>query len=97
MTNNVHHESAFDVQVDQFLACAYELAARRLEGIEEAARELVVLSARNLSVIERARRVIAARVAANPDLASRQVESLIRRALEVGMPTWRFVDTGEVP
>lgn len=90
-------ELAFVERVDRLLACAYEFAAQPLDGIEEAAKELAALSADDLAIIERARRLTVARLMAHPDRATKQVDSLIRRAIEVGLSRWSFEDTGEIP
>jgi hypothetical protein len=48
-------------------------------------------------VIERAVRVVAERVRRNPTHANKQVASLIRRAIELGMYRWKWADTNPVP
>jgi hypothetical protein len=97
VTGARHSDRTFEARVDRLLARAYQLAALPLEGIEEAAKELVGLSADDLAVVDQARRLTAARVANNPTVQTKQVAALIRRAIEVGMSRWRFDDTGEVP
>jgi len=83
-------------ELDCLLDRAYELAASRLEGINEAALELADLTGDRL-VIERAYRVVAARVRTQPSHANKQAVSLIRRAIEVGMERWTWSETKPVP
>lgn len=86
-----------DPAVERLLARAYELAASGLEGIDAAALELAELSGDSVAVIDAARRTVAARLAAAPDHAGKQVASLIRRAIELGHWRWEIVETNEVP
>lgn len=86
-----------DDRVLALLARAYQLANSDLEGINEAAEELVAMSGEDLAVISKARRMVLERVAAGPDRATRQVASLIRRAIELGGSRWRWDDTRPVP
>ena len=86
-----------DGQVAALLARAYQLANSDLEGINEAAEELAAMSGEDLAVISKARRVVLERVAAGPDHDTRQVNSLIRRAIELGGWRWRWEDTGPAP
>jgi hypothetical protein len=79
------------------LARAYQLADSELEGIDEAAQELAAMTGDDLTVIDRARRLTIDRLAESPDRATKQVASLIRRALEVGMSRWHWDDSAEVP
>jgi hypothetical protein len=86
-----------DDRVAALLARAYQLANSQLEGINEAAEELAAMSGDDLTVISKARRVVLARMAGNPDRATNQVASLIRRAIELGGWRWRWDETGPVP
>ena len=87
---------ALDDQLQQLLNRAYEIAASQLEGINEAALELAALVG-DRRVIERAVRVLAERVHEHPTRANKQVASLIRRAIELGMSRWDWADTKPVP
>ena len=84
-------------RVDRLLVRAYQLAESELEGINEAALELADLAGDDVAVIDQARRVVAARIAARPDHLTKQVGSLIRRALELGHWRWEIPETNEVP
>ena len=75
----------------------YELAASQLEGINAAALELADAAGGNRRVMERAFRVVAERVRVDPSHANKQVASLIRRAIELGMWRWDWDDTRPVP
>ncbi len=97
MTNRpVADGIAAEDQLRRLLDRAYELAASHLEGINEAAVELAGLTDER-RVIERAVRVIAGRVRREPNDANKQVASLVRRAIELGMYRWKWVDTQPVP
>jgi phosphohistidine phosphatase SixA len=87
----------FDDRVTALLARAYQLAESHLKGIDEAAEELAKMSGEDLTVISQARRVVLERMAAGSDRATKQVLSLIRRAIELGGWRWRWEDTGPVP
>ncbi len=95
MASNEIAES--DVQLRGLLDRGYELAARQLEGINEAALELAGAAGDDRRVMERAFRVVAERVRVNPNHANKQVASLIRRAIELGMWRWEWDDTQPVP
>jgi hypothetical protein len=86
-----------DDRVTALLARAYEFADRHLEGIDEAAEELAEMSGEDLTVISQARRMVLERMAGRPDRATKQVVSLIRRAIELGSWRWHWEDTGPVP
>ena len=86
-----------DDQLRDLLDRGYELAASRLEGINEAALELADAVGDDRRVMERAFRVVAERVRVEPSHANKQVASLIRRAIELGMWRWDWDDTRQVP
>jgi hypothetical protein len=86
-----------DDQVRGLLDRGYELAVRPLEGINEAALELAGTAGDDRRVMERAFRVVAERVRVDPSHANKQVASLIRRAIELGMWRWQWDDTWPVP
>ena len=86
-----------DGQLRHLLERGYELAASQLEGINEAALELADAAGDNRRVMERAFRVVAERVRVEPSHANKQVASLIRRAIELGMWRWDWDDTRHVP
>jgi hypothetical protein len=85
-----------DDQLRILLNRGYELAASRLEGINEAAVELADAAGDDRQVVERAIRV-AERVRVDPSHANKQVASLLRRAIELGMWRWDWDDTRQVP
>jgi hypothetical protein len=87
----------FADDLDRLLQRAYELAAGHLEGINEAAFELAEVAGDDRRVVERAVRVVAERVRVDPSHANKQVASLIRRAIELGMGRWQWSDTDPVP
>jgi hypothetical protein len=84
-------------QLQRLLERGYEFAASQLEGIDEAALELADLAGDDRRTIEQAFRVVAARVRREPSHANKQVASLIRRAIELGMWRWEWEDTKPVP
>ena len=86
-----------DFDAARLLLEAGEIAEGSLEGIEDGARQLVELSGGDIAVISRARRVAAAQMEANPSALNKQIVSLIRRALEVGMDRWTMHETGPLP
>lgn len=86
-----------DHRAERVVVRARELAGSGLEGIEEAAAELAGLSDGDGRVINRARQIAAARLAAAPSTENKQVAALIRRSIEVGMSRWGFEETGPVP
>jgi hypothetical protein len=86
-----------DGQLRDFLDRGYELAASHLEGINEAALELADAAGDDRRVMERAFRVVAERVRVDPSHANKQVASLIRRAIELGMWRWYWDDTRPLP
>jgi len=85
------------VESTRLLARVDEMAAQRLEGIEDAARTLVESSGGGLAVVSAARRLAVARVEADPSIHNKQVLALIRRAIELGMFRWQMDDTHPVP
>ena len=76
---------------------ARALAEGPLSGINEAAGELAGLAGDDRRVIERALRLASHRVKGDPGRTNKQIESLIRRAMEVGMGRWEWPDTNPVP
>jgi hypothetical protein len=74
-----------DDQLRDLLDRGYELAASRLEGINEAALELADAAGDDRRVMERAIRVVAERVRVDPSHANKQVAPPLRRAIELGM------------
>jgi hypothetical protein len=88
--------SRIDPAVDKLLALARELAESPLEGINEAAEELAVLG-QDRRVIERAIRAAREQAHADPTPTNKQIASLIRRAVELGMSKWDWDDTKPVP
>ncbi len=84
-------------RAERVLVRAYELAASDLEGINEAALELADLCGDDVAVLNEARKLTLARLASEPDHATRQVASLIRRAFELGNWRWEIDETREVP
>lgn len=86
-----------DEVLELLLARAYELAATKLQGINEAALELADLAGEDGRVMEHAFRVVAHRVRADPNHANKQVASLVRRAIELGMFRWEWDVTDPVP
>ena len=89
--------TAANDQLRRLLDRAYELAASQLEGINEAAVELADLTGDDRRVVELAFRVVAERVRREPTHANKQVASLIRRAIELGVWRWEWADTKPVP
>jgi hypothetical protein len=83
-------------QLCRLLDRAYEFAGSDLEGINEAAIELAQLTDQSW-VMERAFRIAAERVRDDPTRVNKQVASLIRRAIELGMYRWKWLDTNPVP
>jgi hypothetical protein len=79
--------------VARLLARADELAESCLEGIEDAARELAELAGNDAAAVSEARRVVTRRLESDATRHNKQVMSLIRRTLEVGMARWRMQDT----
>ena len=86
-----------DSKLSHLLERGYELAASQLEGINAAALDLADAAGGNRRVMERAFRVVAERVRVDPSHANKQVASLIRRAIELGMWRWNWDDTRPVP
>jgi hypothetical protein len=85
-----------DDQLRRLLERADAFAASHLEGINEAAVELAQLTDQS-RVMARAVRIAVERVRCDPSRANKQVASLIRRAIELGMYRWKWVDTKPVP
>lgn len=86
-----------EVRLARMLTRAYELAVSHLDGINEAALELADIAGDDGRVMERAVRVVAARVEVAPTRVNKQVASLVRRAIELGMDRWTWADTKPVP
>lgn len=83
--------------VERLLRRAYELAESSLDGINQASLELADMSGEDVAVLDAARHLIGERLATRPDHATKQVASLIRRALELGNWRWTIEETNEVP
>lgn len=81
-------EVAIELRVDAVVGRAFRLAGQPLEGIESASKELVELTGGDRRVLERARRVALGLSEADPSKLTRQVASLVRRALELGQWEW---------
>ena len=79
--------------VSRLLIRAVELSRSQLEGIEEAAHELVGMTAGDVRVIMEARRFASSCLSSDATTENKQVVSLIRRAVEVGMSQWSMEDT----
>lgn len=77
-------------RADALLGMAFRLAGEPLEGINEVAEQLASLAEDDRHVLERARRVSLRLAERSPSDLTRQVVSLLRRALEVGH--WRWED-----
>ena len=77
-----------DAAVEKFLAEAYEIARAPISAFNDAAEVLAAKADRDRRVIERARRVVQSRLDAEPDRLTKQVSSLLRRALELGEWDW---------
>jgi flagellar biosynthesis/type III secretory pathway protein FliH len=81
------HED-LDAAVEKFLAEAYEIAQSPISAFNDAAAALATKADRDRRVIERARRVVQSRLDTEPDHLTKQVASLLRRALELGEWDW---------
>jgi hypothetical protein len=81
------HED-LDAAVEKFLAEAYEMAQSPISAFNDAAEALAAKADRDRRVIERARRVVQDRLQTEPDHLTKQVLSLLRRALELGEWDW---------
>jgi hypothetical protein len=77
-----------DAAVEKFLAEAYEIAESPISAFNDTAVALAAKADRDRRVIERARRVVQSRLETEPDHLSKQVASLMRRALELGEWDW---------
>jgi hypothetical protein len=83
-----------DARVAGLIERAYALAGQELEGIDDAARELARAADGDVEVAAAAIRRIRSAVAEGPegaaaaDRATKQVASLLRRALEIGEWNW---------
>jgi hypothetical protein len=77
-----------DARVELVLARARRFADDDLEGIEEAAKDLARLAGGDVAVVAGARQRAVRAVADDPGRHSKQVLSLIRRAMEVGDWDW---------
>ena len=82
-----------ETAVARLLTRADELARGYLEGIEDAAHQLVELAGGDISVVSEARRLAAARLGSDASTQNKQVMALIRRTLEVGMGEWSMDET----
>ncbi|MHB8505950.1 MAG: hypothetical protein ACYDEN_09575, partial [Acidimicrobiales bacterium] len=80
--------ASVDERAGELVERAATIASGTLEGIEDAARELAAMTAGDLRVLERARRLALSRLETAPDHSSRQIAALLRRALEVGTWSW---------
>ena len=78
-----------DAAVEKFLAEAYETAQAPISAFNDTAAALATKADRDRRVIERARRVVQSRLETEPDHLTKQVASLLRRALELGEWDWR--------
>jgi hypothetical protein len=83
-------------RAQQVLVRGHELARLPLESIEQAAAELVELSAKNSDAVTHAYRVARSQLEADPSTENKQVVSLIRRSIEIGMGHWSFEETGSL-
>jgi hypothetical protein len=77
-----------DAAVEKFLAAAYELAQSPISAFNDAAEALAGKADRDRRVIERARRVVQTRLQTGNNHLTKQVLSLLRRALELGEWDW---------
>ncbi len=83
-----HRQKNLDAAVEKFLAEAYEVAQSPIWAFNDAAESLAAKADRDRRVIERARRVVLSRLQAEPDHLTKQVSSLLRRAIELGEWDW---------
>lgn len=90
-------EDELEGRVTALLGRAHEIAAGHLDGINDAAEELAALTQGDLRVLYLARRTALQQLASRPDRETRQVISLIRRALEVGDWPGQWDNTQHVP
>ena len=74
--------------VDAFLAEAYEVSRRPIHAFNDTAVALAARANRDVRVVERARREVQHRLDQHPDHLTKQVASLLRRALELGEWDW---------
>ena len=77
-----------DAAVDGFLVEAYEISRAPILAFNDTAVALAAKANRDRRVIEGARRVVQNRLEVHPDHLSKQVASLLRRALELGEWDW---------
>lgn len=77
-----------ETRVTALVAEAYALADGDLAGIDDAARELASVARGDVRVIAAAIRQVRAQVESGGDRATKQVASLLRRALEIGTWDW---------
>ena len=82
-----------ETAVAGMLSRADDLARGDLEGIEDAAHQLIELAGGDVRVVSEARRLAAARLESDASTQNNQVMALIRRALEVGMGQWSMEET----
>ncbi len=72
----------------RFLGEAYEVSRGPISAFNDTAIALAAKANRDRRVIERARREAQERLEASPDQLTKQVASLLRRALELGEWDW---------
>ena len=86
---------AEDPGVQRVLGRALEFADQELSGIEEAAKELAQLAGGDVAVMEAAIRRTRAEAQSGGDRRIKQVASLLRRALEIGVWEWERYQQGQ--
>jgi hypothetical protein len=74
--------------VERVLGRAFAFADQELAGIEDAAKELAQLAGGDVAVMEAAIRRVRAGAQSGGDRRIKQVASLLRRALEIGVWDW---------
>jgi hypothetical protein len=83
-----------DARVQTLLHRAFAFADQDLSGINEAARELAECAGGDVAVMEGAIRRVRAQVHSGGDRRTKQVSSLLRRALEIGEWDWETYEHG---
>src|SRR5258708_4121977 len=78
-----------EARVDDLIDRAYALAGQEMAGIDDAARELARTAGGSVEVVAAAIRRIRAALGGGSDHATKQVASLLRRALEIGEWDWQ--------
>jgi hypothetical protein len=91
----VTDEEAIGRLADRLLGRAAAFALMPLEGIEQAAAELVALAEGDRRVVERSYREARALAVADPTTVNKQIVALIRRVVEVGDWDWSDATTGD--